>query len=305
MRNARVFISCGQRNEREKNIGFAVEDYFDKKGFKTYFAERVHSPDALTENIFKFLRQSEYFVFIDFKREKINETDFRGSLFVNQEIGIATFLGLEGIGFHEDGTKREGILDYHMYKPFPFTDINDIIKVLDKEINNQWDVNSVKELEMIYRPEGITKTAKLSNLMDQPFSDWYHLEIKNRDKKRHAFSCTGYVTKLIDLNNNVNIRIPTNELIWAGIGDINVNIIANTTRDLDAFFIIHNESQIRFNQRPFLTTNPKYSIPNLQRGKYLLEYTIISSNFEKVSKTFFLQFSGSVKDIIFKEENQT
>jgi len=63
MRNARVFISCGQKNRREKNIGKTVEEFFRKRGFETYFAERVHSPDALTENIFKFLKQSEYFVF--------------------------------------------------------------------------------------------------------------------------------------------------------------------------------------------------------------------------------------------------
>jgi hypothetical protein len=156
---------------------------------------------------------------------------------------------------------------------------------------------------MIYRPEDTTKTARLDNFPGKPFSDWYHLEIKNRHKKQHAFSCAGYVTKIIDLDNNITLKIPTNELIWAGIGDINVNIIADTTRDLDALFIVHNEIQIRFNQRPLLTTNPKYSIPNLQRGKYLLEYTVISSNFENVSKSFILEFRSSQQSIVFKEYN--
>lgn len=68
MRNARVFISCGQKTKTEVNIGRSVEDYFRGREFETYFAERVHSSEALTENIFRFLRQSEYFVFIDFKR---------------------------------------------------------------------------------------------------------------------------------------------------------------------------------------------------------------------------------------------
>lgn len=71
MRKARVFISCGQSNKREKRIGFAVESYFknDRK-FETYFAERVHSPEALTESIFSFLQKSEYFVFIDFNEKR-------------------------------------------------------------------------------------------------------------------------------------------------------------------------------------------------------------------------------------------
>ena len=91
MRRARVFISCGQQNNREKKIGFEVERFFKDKGFETYFAERVHSPEALTEHIFKFLRKSEYFVFIDFRRNKISREEYRGSLFVNQEIAISTF----------------------------------------------------------------------------------------------------------------------------------------------------------------------------------------------------------------------
>ena len=115
MRKARVFISCGQRTDREKNIGMEVDRHFKKRGFDTYFAEKVHSPEALTEHIFTYLRNSEYFVFIDFKREKINENDYRGSLFVNQEIGISTFLKIPGIGFHEKNVKREGILNFQIY----------------------------------------------------------------------------------------------------------------------------------------------------------------------------------------------
>ena len=118
MRPARVFISCGQRNQREKAIGRAVYDYFINKGFEAYFADRVHSPDALTANIFNFIKQSEYFVFIDFKRDELSDGEYRGSLFVNQEIAISTFLGIQGVGFYEKGTKREGILDYQIYNAF-------------------------------------------------------------------------------------------------------------------------------------------------------------------------------------------
>ena len=101
MRKARVFISCGQRIDREKNIGMEVDRYFKARGFDTYFAEKVHSPEALTEHIFTYLKESEYFIFIDFKREKINKTEYRGSIFVNQEIGISIFLKIPGIGFYE------------------------------------------------------------------------------------------------------------------------------------------------------------------------------------------------------------
>ena len=47
MRNARVFISCGQRGKTEKKIGMKVEDYFKGRGFETYLAERVHSSETI------------------------------------------------------------------------------------------------------------------------------------------------------------------------------------------------------------------------------------------------------------------
>lgn len=300
MRNARVFISCGQRTEREIGIGKLVEDYFKSNKFETYFAERVHSSEALTENIFKFLRQSEYFVFIDFKREKINEEEFRGSLFVNQEIAIATFLRLQGIGFCEKGTKREGILNYHIYNEFPFEDGTEIIEILKKE-TKKWDISSVNELKIIYNPKSTSRNIAIEDHPQQPLSDWYHLEIKNRNKNKHAFSCHGYVTRIKNLNSKAEIEIPTNELIWSGIGNFMVSIMGGTRRELDAFYIIHGENQIRFHQRPLTTTSPQYHLPNLPQGKYLIEYTIISSNFEKVSQNYILKFGGSVKDVVFKE----
>ena len=300
MRNARVFISCGQRTDREIKIGKAVQDYFLGRDFEAYFAEKVHSSDALTENIFKFLRQSEYFVFIDFKREEIKEGEFRGSLFVNQELAIATFLRLQGLGFCEKGVKREGILHYHIYNAFPFKDETEIIQKLEEETKN-WDINSVNELKMRYNPESTSKNFVLTDLAGQPLSDWYHLEIKNRNKSRDAFSCLGYVTMIKNLDINEEYEIPSIELIWSGIGQIVVDIMGGTSRELDAFCIIHGEDEIRFHQRKMSTNNQRYFLPNLPKGKYLIEYSIISSDFEKVSQSYILDFGGSKDEITFRE----
>jgi len=298
MRNARVFISCGQRTKTEVNIGRSVEDYFRGRGFETYFAERVHSSEALTENIFRFLRQSEYFVFIDFKRELISKGKFRGSLFVNQEIAIATFLKLEGIGFYQKGTKREGILNYHIYNARSFEDVAEIIQVLEEETKG-WDVSSVNELKITYGP--MHRGMRLRNLPGQPLSDWCHLDIRNLNKSKHAFSCLGYITRIRDLKTNKERWIPTNELVWSGTGSITTNIMAGSKRELDAFYVIYDDKWIRFSQRPLTTSSPDYRLPDLPRGKYLLEYTIVSDNFDTVSQNYVVEFEGSVKDIIFAE----
>lgn len=196
--------------------------------------QRVHSSDALTENIFSFLSQSEYFIFIDFKRDNIGGNDYRGSLFVNQEIAIATFLKLQGLGFYEKGVKREGILNYHIYNAFPFEDITEILKVIAEE-TKEWDNESVNELYLSYEPSSTTRNIVINNAPNNPLSDWYHIEVKNRNKSKHAFSCIGYVTSIRNIDSGEIISVPTNELIWSGIGDISVNIMANGKRDLDAF----------------------------------------------------------------------
>ncbi len=299
MRNSRVFISCGQRDDREKTIGKSVEDYFKSRRFETYFAERVHSSDALTENIFRFLRQSEYFVFIDFRREEINEKRFRGSLFVNQEIAIATFLKLQGIGFCEKGIKREGILTYHIYNEFPFKDGTEIVETLEEE-TKKWDLNSVNELKIIYNPRSISRDVRLAGDPMKRLSDWYHLEVRNRNKAEHAFLCSGYASRIRGLEGDQDLPLPTVELIWTSISETAVSILSDTVRELDAFFLIHKEDQIHFHQRPFTTSEPKYHLPLLVPGRYLMQYTVVSSNFDTASQDFILEHKGGSNGITFK-----
>jgi hypothetical protein len=270
MRKARVFISCGQSTKREKNIGQDVVEYFIRRGFKTYFAERVHSPDALTENIFEHLKKSEYFVFIDFQRELINEKEHRGSLFVNQEIALAIFSKLPGIGFYEKAVKREGILNYHIYNASSFEEISDIIRVLNEE-TKAWDNESANELEIVFNSELISRNVRLNDHPNRSMSNWYLLKIMNRNRGKSAFSCSGYITKIVDINNNNEFVLPSIELLWSGIGDINVNIMKGEFRELSAFFIVYDEGKIIFSHRRLYTTNPRYDFPRLRQGKYLIE----------------------------------
>ena len=298
MRRARVFISCGQRSPREIAIGKAVEDHFSQRGFLTYFAERVHSSDALTTNIFGALKNSEYFVFLDFCRDVIDDDQHRGSLFVNQELAIATYLGLTGVGFCEKGVKREGILQYHIYNEHSFEDGTEVIAKL-KEITADWDPTSVNELEVVPSVSA-TKNVELANHPGRPLSDWYHLVITNHNKRKHAFDVHGYVAQIIDVAKGSPLCIPTNELVWSGLGEISVNILSDTSRELDAFFLVHGQLVLRFHQRPLSTSNPEYSLPELPPGKYEIRYTVISSTFETASQWFTLQFTGTPKGVTFE-----
>lgn len=65
---ARVFISCGQRKETEESsIAKEIANKFEEMGFEPYVAVAEQSLKGVKENIFTRLKESEYFVFIDFK----------------------------------------------------------------------------------------------------------------------------------------------------------------------------------------------------------------------------------------------
>lgn len=293
MRKAKVFISCGQSKPREKSIGNSVAKILNESGFEAYFAERVTSLTALTEHIFENLRSSEYFISIDFKRDLLEKNGvFRGSLFVNQEIAIAAFLKIPGIGFYEKGVKCEGVVRYQIYNPKEFEDGTQIIGFLKDEIK-EWDLNSLNELSLNLKQSPNSKNVRVNDLQGNHIysADYWHLKITNRHNSKHAFTCLGYVTKIIDLNSKEEKYIPSIELKWAGISAYSVNIMAGTSRDLDAFHIIHGPNKLVFSQRPDIdTSNPDYALPVLDPGKYSIEYTIVSNNFRVSSFTAILDF---------------
>ena len=90
---ARVFINCGQaKNADELVTASKIKNRLTELGFDPYVAVEEQSLRGLTDNIFERLKNSEYFVFIDFKREAVSGTQCcRGSLFSHQELALAQF----------------------------------------------------------------------------------------------------------------------------------------------------------------------------------------------------------------------
>ena len=123
--------------------------------------------------------------------------------------------------------------------------------------------------------------------------------MKNRNKLRHAFSCLAYLSSLKNIDDNKKIEIPTIELIWSGLGDFAVNIMADGKREFDAFFVIQPENKVRFHGRHLTTTSSRFQLPVLDNGDYLLEYSVVSLNFNIASRKYLLKHPGSYKEIEF------
>ena len=82
----KIFISCGQRSQDEKEIAKAVSELLEKKlKFPPpYLAAKIDTFEEVL-SIIKELASSDYFLFIDFKREvKKPENDLPCSLFSHQ-----------------------------------------------------------------------------------------------------------------------------------------------------------------------------------------------------------------------------
>src|SRR3990167_6126292 len=93
----KVFISCGQRpgterNTAERNAQILREEFH----LNPYLAFKIQGlEDIMT--ITRELRTSDYYLFIDFKRDTNNGSEFACSLFTHQELTLAHHLGFQEI----------------------------------------------------------------------------------------------------------------------------------------------------------------------------------------------------------------
>jgi hypothetical protein len=82
-------------------------------GFDPYVAAQVQSILDLNGEIIGELKRSDFFLFIDFRREEVATGQCRGSLFTHQEAAIAYSLGFQKMLFlRQRGVRSEGMLAY-------------------------------------------------------------------------------------------------------------------------------------------------------------------------------------------------
>ncbi len=77
MIQSKVFITCeqhGSADDPTSELGIAtiVKRRLEELGFEVYIAIEQHTLNGFTENIIPSLQESEYYLFIDFNREKNN-----------------------------------------------------------------------------------------------------------------------------------------------------------------------------------------------------------------------------------------
>jgi hypothetical protein len=112
---AKVFISCGLARPNERAVAECVAKWFNSEGFEAYVAVTVQTIMDLNAGVIGALKNSDYYLFINFRREKVigPPDSFRGSLYTHQELAVAYALGFDRmILVNQSGTAIEGVLQF-------------------------------------------------------------------------------------------------------------------------------------------------------------------------------------------------
>lgn len=295
---ARVFVSCGQRKDsREVDVATAIQEALEGMGFEPYVAFREQTLQGLKENIFLQLSSSEYFLFIDFAREQlVGGLEHRGSLFSHQELAIASYLGLEVIAFQQRGVKPlDGMMGAMQLNAITFDEPKTLPKMVREQVKKvDWHPYWKNILE-INRTNGEFQDAYIVGTPNRRLARFFHLAVKNRNIRKIALNCTAYLESMKKLPDNVSVPIRTVELKWAGYMLPTVPIMPQSHRDVDAFFVLHDEPNIlRFN---CFSDSDYYLPPVLGYSKYLLNYVVISEDFPIARIVVEATIGNSIDDI--------
>lgn len=293
---ARIFLSCGQRKDTDElTIALKIKEKLDKAGYETYVATQEQTLSGLRENIFNRLRNSEYFIFIDFKREKIGDTIFhRGSLFSHQELAVASFLDHSVLALQEDGVKPlDGMLGALQANAISFTDRNNLPNLIVTEITrrNEWD--SCWRNEIVLERDASEDTDPY---LQGHLSRFFHIEARNRHRTKIATNCYAYLEKLENLSENSILEIKTAELKWAGYTLPNAAIMPVSSRLFDAGCVLHSQPII-FHVNLLFADATDYQIKIQGKGDYKLQYVVISDNFPPARCTVTLHLDPLVDQV--------
>jgi hypothetical protein len=307
---ARVFISCGQRKESEEvSIAEKIADELTTMGFEPYIAVAEQSLEGVKENIFTKLRSSEYFLFIDFKRERLFKgTDpfedtgaYRGSLFSHQELSIATFQDYEVLAFQEANVKKDdGLLKFIQANCIPFTDIRSLPSLVVQKVKERnWNPIWRNELGL----ERAERDYEDANAPQVGKGRYYHIKVFNKHKDKIARNCFAYIESIKDVATGQVRHLELVELKWKGVTKETVSITPRTYRCLDALHInFLNPTVANLGLNPFIIdwTGYQDAYQIIGAGDYEIEYVIFSEDFSPCRAKFRLHIASQIQNSILQ-----
>jgi hypothetical protein len=312
--NAKIFLSCGQKDD-EKELANRIAKRLESlrapgqagpdTGFHCYVAVADQSLEGLRENIFRQLETSEYFIFLDFKRDPLGTSgECRGSLFTNQELAVASFLSKPAILFQEAGVRKlDGMLASFQSNLLTFHDrgrLEDLIAgvVEEKLRSGEWSTGWKDQLVIEVPTARFSGTAEALPGSRPGLTEFYHLGVRNLHNAKVALHCC-VLLESIQPRDWDGIVAPFDpvELKWAGAPPTLPSVIvpASAMRLFDCFKIRHDApATIEFQT---LTDSTEFSPVIRQPGIYDITYCVSSSNMQLARRTVRIQHTGQHRGV--------
>jgi hypothetical protein len=306
---AKIFLSCGQnKSTEEPNFAASLAAAIRSLGFDCYIAIVDQSLSGLRENIFRQLDSSEYFVFVDFLREKlINKNgeveSCRGSLFSHQELAIASYLEMPCLVFQEHGIKqRDGMLSSFHVNPVEFTDRSTLVEVVRKAVaarieSGEWSTTWKNGLHICLPTK---KFGDAARGVGGPMYRYYHISLHNLHRSMLALNCYAILQSVEVVATGVRPSADSIEIKWAGSNLPNVFVSPKSSRRFDALRIAHgNPTKVEF-VIPWCDSTEFW--PHVEGvGRYRITYSVSSSNFPVADRVFMLDLTGDINTTTLAE----
>ena len=294
----KVFISCGQSSEIEREVAARIQQWFEDNGFEPYVAINVQTIQDVNSGIISELKASDYYVFIDFPRDELHPCDGecnRGSLFTNQELAIAYVLGFEKVIFlQHQNVKLEGLLRYMASNAIKFDDYSEISEKLINEVERRsWSTTYSRHLlaSNIRWSDGLISYHSLT----QPvlIGKFLYVDIANSRSDVAAQATVARLASITYPSGENQISPDRSHLKAAGFPGFSHSIWPSSHAAFD-LLCVDNANPHRIFLNSALDKAPKDPII-WEIGLYRLNYEVLSPGFPALQFSISLDVTGSIE----------
>lgn len=253
------------------------------------------------------MSDSEYFLYIDYKRERVEERRGkafnRSSVFCAQELAVAKYLNLEVLPFQQVGVRREGIVSSIALNPIKFKTKKGLTEKIIKEVAHRWKHGWKNQLFLENSKNSPADAVVRSNSGERP-GLWYHVAVENHHRDRMAHHCVGYIEKIIAPDGSNITRDILIEQKWRAVMSESATIPASRTRDLDGVHIFQDQPTIAYpGINGFIADSEELLYTLKGPGKFEISFVVFSDDFKPARDTFILDIDSDFRKTRFYKKS--
>jgi hypothetical protein len=279
----RVFISCGQRTPAEREAAKATKRWFKRRGFEPYVAIQAQTLADVNSGIIDQLRRADFFVFVDFRRERIVRShkrkpgphSYRGSLFTNQELAIAYFLQFDTVIFlQQQGVALDGLMQYMGSNAERFSRPEHVVPIV-KRLARLWSPSYSRHLAL--GNTRLSETLMYGDHTGQRLVRTFYVDVHNHRHDVGALDAVARLQHIVHPDGTIHRDIDTSPLKVTGQPGYKQVIWPQSHVAWDSLSVAMDQpSTVYLNSAlDVIPRSPLISSP----GKYRLAYEVFAQNF--------------------------